>query len=174
MIKLFTAAMALLMTAAPLWANSVTDLDATPKSLFFAGRCLAPVMLREPVNTKDLREVPTTFAVPHLYGQSGTVWHGLDESVYLINLDEGASCGVNVFDEDMQDVQEFMTYWLERDDTPFSESATETMDTGDVRISYEGFCESCGFFIHAQALWLKESRFTIYRVFATLPEKEEG
>ena len=150
---------------------ALTTLETTPKSLFFAGRCLAPVMLREPVSTKDLREIPTQFATPHLYGRDGTVWHGADDSVVLVVLDEGASCGINVFDEDLEEVRRFMDYWLTREDSPFSEITEETTASGDIRITYEGFCEECGFFMHAQALHLKEAQFTIYRVFATLPEK---
>lgn len=161
----------ILALAMPFQAFGFTDLDTTTKSLYFAGRCLAPVLLREDVNTKDLREVPPVFAVQHLYGQSGRAWHGADDSVILIELDEGASCGINVFDEDLPEVEEFMTYWLTRDDSPFTEVNKETLSTGDVKISYDGFCEVCGYFVHAQALWLKDSRFTVYRVFATLPEK---
>ena len=164
-------AAACMALALPFPALALTDLDSTPKSMFFAGRCLAPVMLREEVNPKDLREMPTTYAVQHLYGKSGKVWHGDDDSVVLVDLEEGASCGVNVFDEDLEDVEEFLTYWLERDDSPFSDIQTETLDNGDVRISYDGFCEDCGFNVHARALWVKNARFTIYRVYATLPEK---
>ena len=157
-----------LMMALP--AQAFTDLDAMPKSLYFAGRCLAPVLLREEINTKDLREMPATFAVNHLYGQDGKVWHGDDDRVVLIEL-EGASCGINVFDEDLEEVERFMAYWLTREDSPFTDVSTETLESGDVRISYDGFCEACGYFVHARALWLRDSRFTIYRVFATLPEK---
>jgi hypothetical protein len=152
-------------------AQAFIDLDTTPKSLMFAGRCLAPVLLREPVNTKDLREMPVASAVNHLFGKSGRVWHDADDSVVLVELDEGASCGINVFDEDREDVEGFMAYWLERDDSPFTESAVETLDAGNVRITYKGFCADCGFHVHASAVWIKEARFTIYRVVATLPEK---
>lgn len=155
----------------PLQAMAFIDLDSTPKSMFFAGRCMAPVLLREPVNTKDLREMPVTYAVPHLYGKDGRVWYGDDDSLVLVELDEGASCGINVFDEDLEDVEAFMTYWMEREDSPFTESTIETLEGGDVRISYDGFCETCGYHVHARAIWVKEARFTIYRVFATLPEK---
>lgn len=161
----------LMMLAMPAQADDILALDQTPKSLFFAGRCLAPVLLREEINTKDLREMPATYAVPHLYGKSGKVWHGEDDSMVLIELDEGASCGINVFDEDLPEVEEFMTYWLTREDSPFTDTNTATLENGNVRISYDGFCESCGYHVHARALWLKDSRFTIYRVFATLPEK---
>ncbi|MEM6310465.1 MAG: hypothetical protein AAF754_10480, partial [Pseudomonadota bacterium] len=91
---------------APVQADEILTLDKTPKSLFFAGRCLAPVLLREEINTKDLREMPTQFAVPHLYGKSGKVWHGEDDTIVLVQLDEGASCGINVFDEDLPEVEE--------------------------------------------------------------------
>jgi hypothetical protein len=153
----------------PAWA--MLDLETTPKSLFFAGRCLAPVLLREPVNTRHLQEMPASVAVDHLYGKTGRVWYGDDDSVVLVDLEEGASCGVNVFDEDLPEVERFLDYWLTRDESPFSDRKTEVLESGDVRISYDGFCEACGFNVHARALWLKESRFTIYRVFATLPEK---
>ena len=155
----------------PQAGRAITDLETTPKSLLFAGRCLAPVLLREPVNTKDLREMPAGFAINHLYGQDGRVWYGSDDSVVFIELHEGASCGINVFDEDLAEVERFMAYWLTRDDSPFTDSATETLATGDVRISYDGYCDACGYHVHARALWLRDSRFTIYRVFATLPEK---
>lgn len=152
-------------------AGTLSNLDSTQKSLFFGARCLAPVMLREPINTKDLREMPVTHAVNHLYGKSGKVWFGVDDSMVLVELDEGASCGVNVFDESYEEVETFMAYWLERDDSPFTEIAAETLASGDKRISYDGFCEKCGFNVHARALWIAASQFTIYRVFATLPEK---
>ena len=161
----------LLMLALPAQAEELLDLDSTPKSLFFAGRCLAPVLLREPINTKDLREMPSIHAVGHLAGKSGRVWHGENDDVVLIELDEGASCGINVFDEDLPEVEDFMAHWLTRDDSPFTDIATETLEGGNVRISYDGFCDSCGYHVHARALWLKDSRFTLYRVFATLPEK---
>ena len=139
--------------------------------MFFAGRCLAPVLLREEINTKDLREVPATYAVPHLYGKSGTVWHGENQNILFIAFDEGASCGVNVFDEDLDEVEAFMAYWLERDDSPFTETTSDVLSYCDVRITYDGFCESCGYHVHARAIWVREARFTIYRVFATLPER---
>lgn len=157
--------------AFPAQAQGLTDLETTPKSLFFAGRCLAPILLREEVSTKDLREMPASFAVNHLYGQDGRVWYGEDDSVVLIELSEGASCGINVFDEDLPEVERFMEYWLTREDSPFRDSTSETLASGDVRISYDGFCKPCGYNVHARALWLRESRFTLYRVFATLPEK---
>lgn len=166
--KLFALIVAMFL---PLQVTALTDLDSTTKSLFFAGRCMAPVLLREPINTKDLREMPASFAVNHLYGQSGRVWHGITDDVVLIELDEGASCGVNAFDEDFDDVDTFMTYWMEREDSPFTERKQETLGAGDIRISYDGFCEACGYHVHARVLWIKEARFTIYRVFATLPEK---
>ncbi|MEO1732482.1 MAG: hypothetical protein AAFR45_02460 [Pseudomonadota bacterium] len=152
-------------------AFPISDLEKTPKSQFFAGRCLAPILLREEVSTKDLREMPVMSAVPHLYGQSGTVWYGPDENVVLVDLDAGASCGINVFDEDLAEVEAFMAYWLERADSPFTEMSTEMLAGGDVRISYDGFCEACGYHVHARAIWVREAQFTIYRVFATLPEK---
>ncbi|NRB04351.1 MAG: hypothetical protein HRU30_13935, partial [Rhodobacteraceae bacterium] len=124
------AMLAALVMALPVPGQAFTDLDSTPKSLFFAGRCLAPILLREEVNTKDLREMPQTFAVNHLYGKSGKVWFGETDDVILIELDEGASCGINVFDEDLAEVEEFLTYWLERDDSPFSERNVETLDGG--------------------------------------------
>lgn len=160
-----------LVSAMPRPALAITDLETTTKSLFFAGRCLAPILLREPTNTKDLREMPVAFAMHHLYGQDGSVWHGEDENVVLVDLAEGASCGINVFDEDLGTVEDFMSYWMDREDTPFTETATETLESGDVRITYDGFCDACGYHVHVRALWLKEPRFTIYRVFATLPEK---
>ncbi|MEO0634399.1 MAG: hypothetical protein AAFY52_09790 [Pseudomonadota bacterium] len=170
MIRAWLAALLLIWPLAGA-AQDMTGLDTTPKSLFFAGRCLAPVLLREPVNTKDLREMPTTFAAAHLYGKDGKVWHGTSDDIVLVELAEGASCGINVFDEDLETVETFMTYWLERDDSPFDESTVETLESGDVRISYDGFCETCGFRVHARALWVREAQFTIYRVYATLPEK---
>lgn len=155
----------------PIASLAFTDLDSTPKSAFFAGRCLAPVLLREDVNTKDLRELPTTVAVQHLYGASGRVWYDGDDSLVFVELDAGAACGINVFDEDLDEVEAFMAYWLERDDSPFTDRATETLGNGDVRISYDGFCEACGYHVHARAIWVREAQFTIYRVYATLPEK---
>jgi hypothetical protein len=160
-----------LVALVPTTGAARLDVESSTKSLYFAGRCLAPVLLREDVNTKDLREMPQTVAVQHLYGQSGKAWYGIDESVILIELDEGASCGINVFDEDLPDVEQFMEYWLTRDDSPFTDITQETTARGDVRILYSGFCESCGYHVHAHALWLREARFTIYRVFATLPER---
>ena len=155
----------------PLPSVASTDLEESPKSLFFAGRCLAPVLLREPVNTKFLTEMPVTFAVNHLYGQSGKVWFGDDDSVVLLEFDEGTSCGVNAFDEDLDEVEAFMAYWLTRDDSPFTDVNVRTLESGDVRVEYDGFCEACGYHVHARALWLRKDRFTLYRVFATLPEK---
>ncbi len=171
MIKQALIAVLLAVVPLPLWSFAITDLEATPKSMFFAGRCLAPVLLREEVNTKDLREMPVTHAVHHLYGKSGTVWYGDDDRVVLVALDEGASCGINVFDEDLPEVEAFMAYWLEREDSPFTDVSTETLASGDVQISYDGFCESCGYHVHARALWVREAQFTIYRVYATLPER---
>jgi len=168
LMRLFGVLAALLM---PLPSFALLDLDNTTKSLYFAGRCMAPVLLREQVNTKDLREMPVTAAVPHLYGQEGRVWFGGDESVVLIELAEGASCGINVFDEDLDTVKTFMSYWMDRDDSPFTEINTEVRENGDVHLIYDGFCEDCGYHVHARAYWIKEAQFTLYRVFATLPEK---
>ncbi|WP_134643056.1 hypothetical protein [Pseudaestuariivita atlantica] len=152
-------------------AAQVADLETTPKSLFFAGRCMAPVMLREDISTKDLRQLPVQAAVPHLFGEDGEVWQGLDPSVLLVKL-QGANCGINVFDEELPEVEAFMDYWLDREDSPFE--LTERKETDQaVTLLYDGFCESCGFNVHARALHLKADRFTVYRVFATLPEKAE-
>lgn len=160
---------AALFTALPAFAY--LELDKTTKSLYFAGRCMAPVLLREPVNTKDLREMPVQAAVPHLYGQDGKVWFGPDQNVVLVELSAGAACGINVFDEGLEEVEVFMEYWMTREDSPFSEMRTDVLDNGDVHLQYDGFCEGCGYHVHARAYWSKAANFTIYRVFATLPEK---
>ena len=163
---------------AELWGPAVsaqvlTGLDDTPKSLFFAGRCMAPVMLREEVSTKDLRELPVSYAVPHLFGEDGTVWQGSDADLLLVKLYAGAACGINVFDEPLREVEAFMDYWLIREDSPFALSERKE-DAQSVTLIYDGFCETCGFNVHARALWLKDSQFSIYRVFATTPEREDG
>ncbi len=168
LIRLFALIAACL---APLPSFAYLDLDKTTKSLFFAGRCMAPVLLREPVNTKDLREMPVQAAVPHLYGQDGKVWFGPDEAVVLVELSAGTSCGVNVFDEGLDEVEVFMGYWMGRDDSPFTDMTRDVLDNGDVHLKYDGFCEGCGYHVHARAYWVKAAQFTIYRVFATLPEK---
>ncbi len=164
---LWAAGTAALAQTAPL-----TDLDTTPKSLFFAGRCMAPVMLREDVSTKDLRQLPDVAAAPHLFGEAGEVWQGSDPGLLLVKLNAGAACGINVFDEDLGEVEDFMKYWLIRDDSPFE--FTERKETeAAVTLIYDGFCEQCGFNVHARALHLKADQFTVYRVFATTPEKAE-
>lgn len=156
----------------PAMAQGLTELDRTPKSLFFAGRCMAPVMLREEVSTKDLRQLPPVAAVPHLFGEAGEVWQGGDPNLLLVKLEAGAACGINVFDEELAEVERFMDYWLIRDDSPFA--FTERKETEQATtLIYDGFCEECGFNVHARALHLKADRFTVYRVFATLPEKAE-
>lgn len=170
-VKTTLAALAIALTPVIAPAQSLDEREASPKSQFFAGRCLAPVLLREPVNTKFLTEMPAEFAANHLYGQEGKVWFDIDDSIVLVELDEGASCGVNAFDEDLTEVEDFMAYWLTRDDSPFTDVNVRTLETGDVRVEYDGFCEACGYHVHARALWFKDARFTIYRVFATLPEK---
>ena len=152
-------------------AAQVADLETTPKSLLFAGRCMAPVMLREDISTKDLQELPAQAAVPHLFGEDGEVWQGLDPSVLLVKL-QGAHCGINVFDEDLSEVEAFMSYWLDREDSPFAFTERKETDQA-VTLIYDGFCESCGFNVHARALHLVADRFTLYRVFATTPEKTE-
>ncbi|MGR3492140.1 MAG: hypothetical protein ACU0DW_08785 [Shimia sp.] len=165
-------ALALTIAATPT-AAQLTDLDATEKSLFFAGRCMAPILLREAVSTKDLRQLPPPRAVAHLYGQQGTAWEGSDDRLILVDLEVGAACGVNVFDEDESEVAFFLDYWLTREDSPFTfTDRTETEDR--VTFAYDGFCEECGFNVHARAVWLREAEFTIYRIYATTPERTDG
>ncbi|MGR3468026.1 MAG: hypothetical protein ACU0CI_09110 [Shimia sp.] len=158
-----------LLVATP--ATAMTDLDATPKSLFFAGRCMAPILLREDVSTKDLRQFPAPAALPHLFGEAGTAWYGEEDDLILVDLEAGAACGVNVFDEVEADVRPFMDYWLIRDDSPFAFTERRE-DDQTLTLLYDGFCAACGFNVHARAVHLKADRFTIYRVFATTPPAE--
>ncbi|MGR3502183.1 hypothetical protein [Pseudaestuariivita sp.] len=168
-MKVKAILMAALM-ALPVRGAAFMDLDSQPKSMFFAGRCMAPVLLREEISTKDLKQVPDAAAFPHLFGERGTVWHGDDPSLLLVKLDAGAFCGINVFDEELEDVEAFMSYWLDREDSPFE--FTERKETDEtVTLIYDGFCDDCGFNVHARALYLKADKFTVYRVYATTPEK---
>jgi hypothetical protein len=129
--------------------------ETSEKSLMFAGRCMA-----------QMPEVP---AQAHLFGEPGRVFYGADDSVVLV-VHKDTHCGVNAFDESAEEVEAFLSHWLERDDSPFAQTEAAVLDNGDMRISYSGHCTECAFDVHAQAYWFRVEKFTIYRLYATKPE----
>ena len=170
MIELRKLLILLSVLMMPAMAAATVD-ETSDKSLFFAGRCMAPVLLGKDVFIDGLGEMPHTQGAAHLYGAPGQVYYGESETVLLIRH-KNTSCGVNVFDETFEDVTSFLTHWLERPESPFTLTENVELDDGNRRVAYDGHCTECGFDVHARALWFKDANFTIYRLFATKPETE--
>ena len=161
------AALIAALLAGPVLAE--TPIEDTEKSLMFAGRCLSQMLTGAEIDVENLALMPEVPAKGHLFGESGEVYYGEDDSVVMV-LHKPTHCGVNVFDESAEDMAGFLSYWLERDQSPFQITETVTLDNGDVRIAYDGHCTECGFDVHARGYWFRTEGFAIYRVFATKPE----
>jgi len=157
------------VTGAVVQADETVGIDATEKSLMFAGRCMAQVFLGAPPDIDKLNEMPENDAMGHLFGSPGSVYFGVNDR-YVMVVHKPTHCGVNAFDETAEDMKQFFAFWLEREDSPFTLTESRIDDNGNALVFYDGHCTECGFDVHARGYWFRQEQFTIYRLFATKPE----
>lgn len=150
-------------------AQEAPAIERSEKSLMFAGRCMAMMFSGQAPDVRGLQLMPDESAMGHLFGSPGQVFYGVDDSVVMV-VHKPTHCGVNAFDETAEDMTAFLAHWLERDQSPFILSGTNTDEAGNVLVAYDGHCTECGVDVHARGYWFRQENFTLYRLFATKPE----